>query len=247
MRKPVVSHGAAQRGMRRRGFLAGVGGTALGGCALAAGPERAGLVRRVRPALPKKELNVQPAFVYSIARRRKATSWRPWGGIMTETDAEQEIRRIEYELQCLKENAEFPVRFLPVAKARSQSEAAALSKTEADVMLVYGATGGTDTMEALISPDRYNLVFVRHRSGPVYLWYEITHPRLLRKTVDEYGQPGLEPYDVVVDDYGEILWRLRALYALKNSVGSRMVAIGGPSGWGVGGQEAPRIAAEKLS
>jgi hypothetical protein len=246
MRKQTVFHGAAQRGMRRRSFLAGVGGTALGGCALAAKSEKRGeVVRRVKPALPKKELTVQPAFVYSIPRRRHATSWRPWGGIMTESDAQQEIRRIEYELQCLTENAEFPVKFLPVAKVRSKSEAAALCKAEADVMLIYGATGGTDTMEALISPDRHNLVFVRHRSGPVYLWYEIVHPRLLRKTVDHYGQPGLEPYDVVVDDHGDVLWRLRALYALKNSVGSRMIAIGGPSGWGAGGQEAPRIAAEK--
>jgi len=112
-------------------------------------------------------------------------------------------------------------------------------------MMIYGATGGVGTMEALISPDRRNLVFVRHKSGPIYLWYEIVHPRLLRKTVDEYGQPGLEPYDVIVDDYGEVLWRLRAFYALKNSVGSRIVAIGGASGWGAGGQQAPHVAVEK--
>ena len=148
MSRHTVSHGAAQGGMRRRSFLASVGGTALSGCALAARSEKGGLARRVKPALPKKELTVKPAFVYSIARRRKATSWRPWGGIMTESDAEQEIRRIEYELQCLTENAEFPVKFLPVDKVRSKSEAAALSKTEADVMLIYGATGGVDTMEA---------------------------------------------------------------------------------------------------
>lgn len=246
MRKHSVSPGAAKRGMRRRSFLAGVGGTALGGCAMAVQSEKGGqMLRRVKPVLPKKELTVQPALLYSIARRQQARSWRPWGGIMTESDAGQESRRIEYELQCLSENAEFPVKFLPVAKVRSNSEADALREAAADVMLIYGATGGTDTMEALISPDRYNLVFVRHRSGPVYLWYEIVHPRMLRKTVDEYGQPGLEPYDVIVDDYGDMLWRLRALYALKNSVGSRMIAIGGPGGWGVGGQEAPRIAAEK--
>ena len=36
--------------------------------------------------------------------------------------------------------------------------------------------------------------------------------------------------DVVVDDYDEVLWRLRALYGLKNFVGQRIVALGGPGG-----------------
>jgi L-fucose isomerase-like protein len=45
--------------------------------------------------------------------------------------------------------------------------------------------------------------------------------------------------DIVVDDHGEILWRLRALYALKNTLGTRIVAVGGPGGWGADGQEAP--------
>ena len=36
--------------------------------------------------------------------------------------------------------------------------------------------------------------------------------------------------DVVVDDYDEVLWRLRALYGLKNFVGQRVVALGGADG-----------------
>jgi L-fucose isomerase-like protein len=36
---------------------------------------------------------------------------------------------------------------------------------------------------------------------------------------------------------------LRSLSALQNTVGSRIVAIGSPSGWGHGGQKAPEIAA----
>jgi len=231
-------------GVPRRTFLAAVGGTALSGCALTAKSTESARPR-VKPALPKKELTVQPAFVYSIPRRQEARSWRSWGGIITPADAENEIGRIDTELKRLAQEAEFPVKFLPIARVRSNAEATAVRKTDADVMLIYGAGNGVGTMETLISPDRHNLLFVRHRSGPIYLWYEIAHPRLLRKTVDVYGQPGLEPYDVVVDNYGNVLWRLRALYALKNTVGSRMVAIGGPSGWGAGGQHAPQIAADK--
>jgi L-fucose isomerase-like protein len=46
----------------------------------------------------------------------------------------------------------------------------------------------------------------------------------------------------VVDRLDEVWWRLRALYGLKNSLGKRIVAIGGPGGWGVGGRKAPDIA-----
>ncbi|MBP7053487.1 MAG: sugar isomerase [Phycisphaerae bacterium] len=49
--------------------------------------------------------------------------------------------------------------------------------------------------------------------------------------------------DVVVDDVNELLWRLRGLYGLKNFVGTRIVALGGP--WGKYSPEAPDVAREK--
>lgn len=239
--------GCSAHAMGRRTFLASIGGAALGAAAVAGGAAAgSGPAAQTRPPLNlhKRELVVQPALTYHIHARREATSWRPWGGLHTEGDVDAEVGRIEAELQSLAQKAEFPVTFRPVGRVRNQTEAAALRDGGADVMLIYGASGGGGELETLISPDRYNLVFVRHTSGPVYLWYEIVHPILLRKTVDEYGQPGLEPYDVVVDAYPELLWRLRALYALKNTLGMRIVAIGGSSGWGRGGQEAPAIASD---
>ncbi len=233
----------------RRTFLASVGGTALGaaaftGCATVSTRSRLEApLARPRPSLKKKDLIVQPTLTYHLFRRHEATSWRPWGGLHTETDVEEELRRIQGELRSLAKEAEFPVTFRPVARVRNKEEAAALRESDADVMLIFGASADVGELESLISPDRHNLVFVRHKSGPVYLWYEIVHPRLLRKTVDEYGQPGLGPDDVVVDESEELLWRLRALYALKNTLGCRMVVIGGPSGWGAGGRQAPAIAA----
>jgi len=111
---------------------------------------------------------------------------------------------------------------------------------------MYASSGGLDALEKLTSPDKWTIMFVRHRSGPVYLWYEIAHNRYLRKTVDDYGQPNMDCQDVVVDDYGDILWRLRALYGLKNTLGKRIVALGNPSGWGVGGQKAPELAQKRF-
>jgi hypothetical protein len=192
-----------------------------------------------------KELTVQPALVYSLHERREATSWRPWGGLHTAADVVAEKKRIESELVKISNKAEFAVNFLPVEEVTNKDQAEQLRGKPADVNLVYAASGGLSEIETLLAQDRYNLVFVRHKSGPVYLWYEIAHPRLLRKTVDEYGQPGLDPVDVVVDDTDQLLWRLRSLYALKNTLGSKIVAIGDASGWGAGGQAAPRIAQEK--
>jgi hypothetical protein len=227
--------------MGRRSFLAAVGGISAAST-LVAPFASAAPAARMRPNLGKKQvpLVVQPALTYVIHERRDMTSWRPWGGIHTEADASREMQRIDAELAELKKQAEFPLDIRPVARARNAQEAAPLRDGDADLMLVFGASG---EIEPLIKEDRYNMVFVRHNPGPVYLWYEIAHPRLLRKTVDVYGQPGLAPEDVVVDSYDEVLWRLRSLSALQNTVGSRIVAIGAPSGWGHGGQKAPEIAA----
>ena len=247
MREHKSCCGCSQHGIERRTFLASIGGSALGAAALSgcvtAGPRKIGAAK-AKPALPKRELVVQPALCYRIYKHRDATSWRPWGGLLTESDVDEEVARITKELTELAQKAEFPIKVLPVARVSSPSQGAATCKAAADVMLIYGATGGGGDIESLISPERYNLMFVRHRSGPIYLYYEIVHPRILRKTVDEYGQPGLTTRDVVVDDYDDVLWRLRALYALKNTLGSRIVAIGDASGWGAGGQQAPEIAKE---
>lgn len=234
--------------MKRRTFFAALGGAAAGaatlsGCVTAAQGGRTGAVTpRVKPSRARKTLVVQPALAVQLFQPHEQTSWRPWGGLHNEDDVAKEIARIDGELKTLHQRAEFPVEFREIARVGTSEQGAALRDTDADVMLIYGANADGSIIEALISPARQNLVYVRHKSGPVYLWYEIVHPRLLRKTVDEYGQPGLAPADVVVDEYDDVLWRLRALYGLKNTVGSRIVCIGGASGWGASGQDAPRIA-----
>lgn len=194
------------------------------------------------PNLKRKTLTVQPALTCSDHTRREATSWRPWGGLHTDADISAETARISDDLKAMQAKAEFPLEIRPVVRVSDQATASRLRQGDADVMLVYGASG---EIEPLISADRHNIVFVRHKSGPVYLWYEIAHPRLLRKTVDTWGQPGLEPADIVVDSNDDVLWRLRSLSALKNTLGCRIVAIGDASGWGAGGQNAPKIAAEQ--
>ncbi len=232
----------AHGGVNRREFMK-AGALTAGGVALSsiesAASNRSLDPDRVSPInLP---LKVQPVLVYAIPRRRKQTSWRSWGGLQTESDISEEKNRIGGELTGLSSKAEFPIEILPLATVQNSEQAAKVSNGDHDVLLMYAANCGVNTLEALTNPDKYTIVFVRHKSGPVYLWYEIVHNRYLRKTVDDFGQPGMTTEDVVVDRMDEILWRLRALHGLKNTIGKRIVAVGGPSGWGRGGQKAPNI------
>ncbi len=228
-------------GLGRRDFVADLGATAAG-MAFAAGAA-AQTADPVHQAPIRMPLRVQPALLYATPERRQATSWRSWGGIQTEQQASEERNRIGSELAAMKRRAEFPLEILQLASVKTMDEAAAVAKGGHDVTLVYAAGGNANLLEALTSPERRNLIFLRHRSGPAYLWYEIVHPRYFRKTVDE-PYPGLTTDDFVVDRYDEVLWRLRGLSGLKNALGKRIVAMGGAGGWGAGGREAPARARE---
>jgi len=187
-------------------------------------------------------LKVKPTLVYQLYKRIDATSWRPWGGLKTQSDVDREVSKIEKELKGLAAKTDFPVEIMHPAKVNSAAQAAAVKDSDCDVILVYAASGEQGWLETLAASEKPNVMFLRHKSGPVYLWYEIAHPRFLRKTTDEYKEPGMDVWDIVVDDYGEVLWRLRALYGLKNTLGTRIVAIGDAGGWGAGGKSAPEIA-----
>jgi len=226
-------------GVSRRNFIAGAGAlTTLGGFALSLSAQNK---EAVHAAPIRTTLKVQPILLYSVPKRIEARSWRQWGNIQTEEQASDERQRISKELAAMKAGADFPVEILPIASAQTPEDAAKAAKGDHDVTILYGAGTGVNVLEAATIPGKWTILFVRHRSGPVYLWYEIASARYLRKTVDEYGQPGVGPQDVVVDSHQEILWRLRALSGLKNTVGKRVVAVGGAGGWGVGGRKAKDI------
>ncbi|MHC4638400.1 MAG: sugar isomerase [Planctomycetota bacterium] len=230
-------------GIRRRDFLAGIGiSVAAGGLAMAPlGAISSRAAEMDYQPVPPVPLRVQPVLAVGLPKRKKQTSWRPWGGFHTEKDIAEEKQRIAAELKKLTSKSEFALEFLPLVTLNTIDQAAKLAKGDHDVLLMYAANSGSKTLQALTDPQKWTIVFVRHKSGPVYLWYEVVHNRYLRKTVDEYGQPGVDYQDVVVDRLDEVLWRLRALFGLKNTLGKRIVAVGGPAGWGVGGRTAPDI------
>lgn len=197
-------------------------------------------VPQYKPISPKP-LIVQPVLAVQLYKPHPQTSWRPWGGIHTQEDISKEQARIQDELKKLQADSEFAIQTRPLVTLSDPNKAAELGKADHDLMLIYAANTDLRILEGLTNPAKWTLVFVRHKSGPVYLWYEIAHNRYLRKTVDQFGQPGVDHQDVVVDRYDELQWRMRALFGLKNTLGKRIVAIGGASGWGAGGQKAPEI------
>ncbi len=218
----------------RRDFLQGVGGATLLGAAFTGLTwSMVAMAEAEGETAPKRRaLVVKPILVYSVPRRRHQGSWRSWGGIQTEQDATNEVAKIDVELKGISGKADFPVEFLPVGKTRGGTNDPSLGDLKkADVFLVYAAGGGMGTFDALAKQGKDVIFFCRHKSGPVYLWYEIISPRYLRQHKDTLSLKGIDDTDVVVDSQDEILWRLRALCGLRNTMGTRIIAIGGPGAW----------------
>lgn len=220
--------------MTRRGFLQGVGGAAALGVALtgltwstlSAGEPA------VAPAPPRRPLKVKPILLHSIYKHREQWSWRSWGDIETQDQANAEVVRITKELKKMKNTADFPVEFLPVSAIRGPNDLTSISDLSgADTIILYAAGGPQKTFDALTKTGKDIIFFVRSKSGPHYLWYEIVSPRYLRQHSDTLKAKGMDELDVVVDDQNDILWRLRALCGLNNALGTKILAVGGPGAW----------------
>jgi len=214
----------------RRGFLGGLGGAAAAGSlAMTAARASAATTKPVAGSglPPGTPLRIKPALVYQFQQRRQKTSWRGYGGLHTEEEVRREIKRIEDELKKLASRADFPIELLPVATVNGQQQAEEVAAADCDAVMVYAAAGRQRWIETLAASKKPNLMFLRHRFGPYYLYHEIAHWRFLRLSGDTFGQPNMGVDDIVVDDYDEILWRMRALYGLKNARGTKMLAIGG--------------------
>lgn len=183
-----------------------------------------------------KPLRLKPVLMYTLPKRREMASWKSWGGVQTEQAVSEEVNRIAEELKAIAARSEFPLEVLPVATATSVEAAARTRDEGADVHVIYPAGGSGNMLRACIPDNANAIVFVRHRSGPVYYWYEALSVRYLKTDppqpppANAADAPRLSIHDVVVDDGDELLWRLRALYAVKNLAGTRIVALGGANG-----------------
>ena len=223
----------------------------LGGMALTGlnWPALAAAEPALPQAPPRHPLLVKPIFTYPVPVRGLQTSWRNWGGIQTPADVEAESARIHGEMDRLQATADFPLKFLPLARIRTQDQLARLDDlAQADALLLYAAGDGGGDLMGSINPvaalGKNTIFFARHKSGPVYYWYEGLMARFLHQHTDALAVKGVDAADVVIDSQEEILWRLRALCGLRNTLGSRILAVGGPSGWAT--PRAPELARQRF-
>jgi hypothetical protein len=236
---------ALPSGVSRRAFLA-ASGIGLSTMAAGATASAGGGARQEVPAPPRAPLVVKPLLTYDVPKRREQTSWRAWGGVQTEQAAREEMARIDAELARLRQAADFPLAVLPVSGLRAPDELARVEDLNgADAIVIYAAGGPMTVFEAAVATGKPVVFFLRHRSGPVSLWYEIISPRYLHQHGDGLAAKGVSNNDVVVDQAAELEWRLRGLCGAKNARGTKIVAIGGPDGWGPSGREAPSHARER--
>jgi L-fucose isomerase-like protein len=200
-----------------------------------------------------KKLVVQPVLIYRTQERKEATSWRSWGSVNNPESAAEERQRIEGELRDLAAHETPLLDILPLRAVTTEEEAKQVHDGPHDVVLIYPATGARAVLLACFAqnPAKDTLIFARHQSGPVYYWYEALSTSFLKKgTAEDFAACNADNHgpvtvnDVVIDDYGELRWRLAALAALRNFVGHRILALGGAQG--KYDASAPQVARERF-
>jgi hypothetical protein len=245
---PCTDH--CDDGINRRTFLGGLGGAvAMGGIALTGLSWSALAAGQSDAETPKRRpLTVKPVLVYDLPVRQPQNSWRGWGGVQTRAEVDKEIARIKGELEKLEAAADFPVTFLPIASGVNAEELAGAKDeiASADVTLVYAAGGPLDILATIgkMIGEKDMIIFCRHKSGPVYLWYETVSARYIRNHTDQLAVKGVDDQDVVIDSQDELLWRLRSLCGLRNTIGCKILAVGGPTGWAT--PAAPQLAKDRF-
>ncbi len=234
-------------GISRRSFLGGAAAMGTVAMTYLSMSELMAGEKAIPAAPPRKPLVVKPVLTYDTPSPQKQTSWRAWGGIQTQQDAEAEAARIRGELDKLCAVADFPMTIRPLAMGRNAEELAPAKEeiASADVAVLYAAGGGgADFAPDFIGQTAKDAIFFcRHKSGPLYRWYEAISPSYLRHYGDLLKTKGHDDQDVVIDSQDELLWRFRALGGLKNTRGSRVIAIGGPGGWCT--PAAPKLAKDR--
>jgi len=163
-----------------------------------------------------------------IPSRAEKTSWRWYGGIQTTEDVQKEVQRLEKDMKELAAGSDFPLEFLPMAVVGNAEQADQVAAGDQDVVLIFGACSyDYGYLASRLAANAPAILFLRHRTEPHYCQHVSVSWILLRRMTDSPADPNLDAHDVAVDDYDEILWRLRALHGLKNAKGTKMLAIGG--------------------
>lgn len=229
-------HPESSGGVSRRLFLQGMGaaGVVIGGVAIAKAQAPVASSQPIpgEPYPRGKTLRVKPAIIAEVHEtlpepNTVPRSWRKYGDIQTPADLQNEVQRLDRDMKDLAAKSDFPVEFLPIAVVTDKAQAKQVAEGDQDAVLVFGACGYDPSHIASdLASKAPGIVFVRHRTKPNYGQHVTIGTYLLRHQSDADVEPNFDSDDMVVDDYDEIVWRLRALYGLKNAKGTKVLAIG---------------------
>ncbi|HOM48199.1 MAG TPA: hypothetical protein PK491_06755, partial [Candidatus Hydrogenedentes bacterium] len=88
--------------LSRRQFIAGTGAVALGSVFMHHLQGRTAFADTVPRRILKQDrpLRIQPVLTCSLPRYSEATSWRPWGGLLTDSHVREECAKIQDELNA---------------------------------------------------------------------------------------------------------------------------------------------------
>ena len=180
-----------------------------------------------------EKLVVKPVLLYNLMEKKQALTWREWGGLHSQEDVEKETKRIQNELKELVLEVDYPISILPLTEVNTDKKSKEVVNTDCDVILLYAAGSAGDEIykqnriDQITNSNKDVLMFLRHKSGPTYLWYKKAHPRLLRNGTDKFEHDNMTYKDIVVDDYSGVTKRLRSLFGLKNVNNTKVLSING--------------------
>jgi hypothetical protein len=150
-----AAEGGQLQGLSRREFISVTGAATAVGLGLPAlmtgaltpsgGPEH-------RLPAPRA-LKVLPVFNCEIYPRKEATSWRVTGAIQDEQQLHEEERHIQADLKQMASAADFPLEIKPLITVRDVDQAAAATKQDYDVLIMYAARRNAKLLEVLAVPD----------------------------------------------------------------------------------------------
>jgi len=228
-------------GINRRGFLEGIAAGTVASLSLSSpahAQESPGQLLGQDSGLPKgTPVRVLPVLGYRLESPKKLASWKSYGDLHEQGAVEAEARRIEADLKELARQAEFPIEISPTQLVMDENQAKAVAATDTDLLIMFASGGDYSLYTTLATSKAAKVMFVRYRTRPYYLFYVIAHWHFLRRLGDSFVEPNMDIDDIVIDDYNELLWRMRSVYGLKNAKGTKMLAIGGLAAYSDPGQE----------
>lgn len=154
-----------------------------------------------------------------------------WGLMKSEEDLEEEYESIKEEIDNIQEELDFQILGGDVVRSVSEALDLAGRYRRCDVLIVF-AVSGAGTRKLLNALTTYGL--------PLIFFNKIEEDRMYGHALYQqwYQMDAVEEFtevDLVINDYGELIGKLKAHRAVKRLEESKVLCIGEPNNFFAGG------------